>query len=407
MFWDGSPMGIYECLDAFQVATGKKIGDAGTRPWIQGYPVVERLPDGPDLPDTVTITDSERKYPDRWGHPALREAIARYYVELHGASVGPENVIVLGGGRQAIFSLLTLHQWKMREEGRTPRVVIEETEYTPYWDVCRFLGLPMDLVASNLSNGFRPMPQAHLAKLQESAFWIKSNPCNPTGVCWSAEDFAPIVERAKRDDFLGFVDEAYDFFVESNYRSALAAIDNINTSNLAVIGAATKGLQFPGARIGWVVGRPELIDALGSYVTFAVGGIARPSQKFVEMLLDLEHVREHRARMGEFNRSQSERYGNMLSDAGMKLHTGTGGFYHWCEAPGALTSSDIDERLRHHDASILPGVFCDNRRPPVGTPEWDAYESPLAQCFRLSFGPCGPGDAPGDAKIWAACFGEG
>ncbi len=397
-------MGIYECLDAFQRARGKKIGDPGTRPWIQGYPRVERLPDGPDLPDTVTLSPAERKYPDRWGHAELREAIARYYVELHGASVGPENVIVLGGGRQAIFSVLALHQWQMRAENRTPRVVIEETEYTPYWDVCRFLGLPLDIVDSNADNDFRPTVDDHLDKLQESSFWIKSNPCNPTGVCWQADEFAPIVERAKRDNFLGFVDEAYDFFVDPSCKSALSAIDDINQSNLAVIGAATKGLQFPGARIGWVVARPELINALGAYVTFAVGGIARPSQKFVEALLDLDRVREHRAKMSVFNRDQRQRYGSMLTDAGMKLHTGDGGFYHWCQTPDGLSAADVDARLREHDASILPGVFCDNRRPPVGTAEWDSYASPLANFFRLSFGPCAPEEATGDASIWGSCF---
>jgi len=404
VFWDGSPMGIYECLDKFQQATGKKIGDPGTRPWIQGYPRVERLPNGPDLPDTVKLTADERKYPDRWGHPELREAIARYYVELHDASVGPENVIVLGGGRQAIFSLLLLHQHAMKAKEQAPRVVIEETEYPPYWDACQFLDLPFDVVSSNLSNRFRPSASDHLTKLDDCAFWIKSNPCNPTGVTWAASDFAPIIERSRDNDFLGFVDEAYDFFVEPDFKSVLSQIDDISTANLAVIGAATKGLQFPGARIGWVVGRPELVQALGAFVTFAIGGISRPSQKFIEFLLDIDHVREHRSSMGEFNRQQRQRYGSMLTDSGMKLHTGSGGFYHWCETPAGISANDVDDRLRRHGASILPGLFCDQNRPDLGSSELTTYGSPLANCFRLSFGPCAPEDADGDATIWSASF---
>lgn len=404
MFWQGPPMGIYYSLDSFKAERGKSIGDPGTRPWVQGYPLVEDLPEGPPLPKSVTLRDDERKYPPRWGHDALREGLAQYYRDLHGAKIGPENVAVLGGGRQAIFSLLLLHANEMQRRGTPSQIVIEETEYTPYWDVCHFLGLPMTLVPSNPGNDFRPTPADHAALSNGGPrFLIKSNPCNPTGVTWQPDEFAPILSALGPDTF-AMVDEAYEFFVDPDFRSVLAAIDDIESTPIAVIGAATKGLQFPGARIGWIVGSTALIEAIGNFVTFAVGGVSRPSQKFVEMLVDPSRVAEHRRSMASFNRRQSEKYGAALESVGAKLHTGPGGFYHWCEAPEGMNARDFDAKLRTHDATILPGILCDGARPAIDSPAWDDYVSPLERFFRFSFGPCRAEDADTDAELIRRCF---
>lgn len=394
-------MGIYEMLDSFQEARGKPMGAPGTRPWIQGYPYLGNLPEGPVLPTELALNPADRKYPPRWGHEELRAALARYYQEIHGAKIGPQHVAVLGGGRQALFSLMVMHQCEMLRRGETSRVVLEQTEYPPYWDACRFLGLPIELIQSDLNNGFRPTAQDYASLFDERpTFWIKSNPCNPTGVTWSPDDLKPLIDATRNEHVFGLVDEAYEFFVDPTFRSALAGIDDIDAQQTVVVGAATKGLQFPGARIGWVVGPERLIDAIGSYVTFAVGGVSRPSQRFIEMLLDPEQVRHHRESMGRFNRSQSDQYKEMVLGAGMKVHTGPGGFYHWCEVPDEGDAQEVNQRLLEHDACVLPGYYCDQGRPY----DESEYASPLARCFRLSFGPCGPEDPPGDARIWRSAF---
>jgi aminotransferase len=41
------PMGVYETLFKFAAATDKYMGDAGTHPWAQGYPLTTHVPGGP------------------------------------------------------------------------------------------------------------------------------------------------------------------------------------------------------------------------------------------------------------------------------------------------------------------------------------------------------------------------
>ena len=69
-------MGVYETLFRFAEATSKYMGDAGTHPWAQGFPVTTQLPGGPVLPESVTLQASDLKYPKATGEPELREAIA-------------------------------------------------------------------------------------------------------------------------------------------------------------------------------------------------------------------------------------------------------------------------------------------------------------------------------------------
>ncbi len=61
------PMGVYETLFKFMDATAMYMGDPGTHPWAQGYPLTTQLPGGPPLPEQIDIayTDGPLK-PDSY-----------------------------------------------------------------------------------------------------------------------------------------------------------------------------------------------------------------------------------------------------------------------------------------------------------------------------------------------------
>jgi aspartate/methionine/tyrosine aminotransferase len=121
-------MGVYETLFRFADVTHMYMGDPGTHPWAQGFPLTSQLPGGPALPTSVDVTAVDLKYPSATGQHELRHAIADAYNDAYGTSLDEEHVAVFAGGRPALFAILLLLQdgWQ---------VAIEETEYTPYWDV--------------------------------------------------------------------------------------------------------------------------------------------------------------------------------------------------------------------------------------------------------------------------------
>lgn len=380
-------MGVYETLFRFAEVSHKYMGDPGTHPWAQGFPLTTQLPGGPPLPDTIAITATDRMYPKADGQPPLREAIAAYYRHSYGASITADNVAVFAGGRPGIFAILAflLEDWQ---------VAIEETEYTPYWDVLRLLRRPHVLIPSHAGNQFRPTLADHPKGKQ--TLLVKSNPCNPTGVTASGKDLQQMVAHYSDPVRGALFDEAYEFFHEGGAVSALRYVDDIERTNLFVCGAATKGLQVPGMRIGWVIAAKKHVEIFRNYSSLGMGGVSRASQLYVTQLLALDRVKQAARAVADFYTSQRRRYGEGLRQLGMELFTGNGGFYHWGKLPKGLTGDSFNERLMKHDAAILPGRLCDMaRRGDAG---------PLGTMVRFSFGPLPADTYEQDLAILKKCL---
>ena len=378
------PMGIYETLYAFQDVFGTPMGESGTHPWSQGFPLTTQIPGGPKIPTQVDINSTDLMYPKAWGQPQLRETIAAYYNHYHAAKIDTENVMVFAGGRPGLMAILLF-----LESDITVRIA--STEYTPYYDMLQLLKRNYELVESGVENGFSPSASDYIGSDESSRnLVLLSNPCNPTGITKQGEDLKELVESAAFGNTGLLVDEAYELFHEPPV-SALRYIDNIDESNLFVSGAATKGLQAPGIRIGWVIAAKKNIEILGNFSSFGMGGVSRPSQLFTMKLFSRERTDLSFKAIPEFYGGQRNRYGKAFSDIGLKLFSGKGGFYHWCKLPGNLTAAELNDRLFPHGAAILKGTDCDMAR--LGT------ESPLSQFFRFSFGPLKTDSFDTDIKI--------
>ena len=386
-----APMGIYETLYAFQDVFGTPMGEPTTHPWSQGFPLTTQLPGGPPMPAYVQLDSTDLKYPKAWGQPELRDAIAGYYIHYYGAKIDAENVMVFAGGRPGLIALLLFLQQDIH-------VRIASTEYTPYWDMLRLLKRDHSLVESSEHNRFSPSVHDYLRNEEnERNLIMLSNPCNPTGVARHGDTLKALVEKASFGSSGLLVDEAYEIF-HNPPTSALAHIENIDQSNLFVCGAATKGLQAPGIRIGWVVAAKRYIEILGNFSSFGMGGVSRPSQLYALELLQRERTDlAHRA-IPEFYSNQRNRYGEAFADLGIELFSGAGGFYHWCKLPGELTASQLNERLFKHGAAILKGTDCDMARRED--------QSPLRQFFRFSFGPLMPDSFESDIQILKQALNE-
>ncbi len=378
------PMGIYETLYAFRGAFGTAMGEPGTHPWSQGYPRTVQLPGGPPIPSSVAVAPRTLEYPKAWGMPALREAIASYYNGHYGARITAENVMVFAGGRPGIFALLLFLESDVQ-------VRIAETEYTPYHDMLRLLGRQPSIVRSDPRNGCRPDVEEYADVPADRRFLVLlSNPCNPTGITREGEDLRRLVRLADSGRAGLLVDEAYELFHDAPV-SALRYVEDIDRSNVFVAGAATKGLQAPGIRIGWVVASKRHVEILGNFSSFGMGGVSHPSQLFALELLAPERVALARSAIPAFYGGQRKRYAEAFRRLGLEVFSGDGGFYHWCRLPAGMNAEELNRRLFREGAAILEGTDCDMLRRGAA--------SPLASFFRFSFGPLAPETFESDVEI--------
>lgn len=378
------PMGIYRTLYAFLAAFGRPMGEQGTHPWSQGYPRTDQLPGGPPMPRSVAVAPDHLKYPKAWGLPALREAIAAYYARHYGAKIRPDNVMVFAGGRPALVAVLFfLHDDIL--------VRVASTEYTPYYDILERMGRRYALVPSGVSNGFRPpVPDYTALDGDRRHLILMSNPCNPTGVARGPDEMAALVGAASSGRVGLLVDEAYELFQQPP-ASVLAHVGDIDETDVFVVGAATKGFQAPGIRVGWVVAARGHVEILGNVSSFGMGGVSHPSQCYALELLEEERVALARRAVPGFYASQRARYAAAFSEIGLDLFTGEGGFYHWCRLPGGLDAATLNRRLHPSGAAVLEGTDCDMAR--LGN------DSPLRSFFRFSFGPLDPSSFEEDVAI--------
>lgn len=381
------PMGVYETLFRFADATGTYMGEPGTHPWAQGFPITTPVPGGPDLPSTIDITSVDRMYPKADGQPPLRESIANYYNDTYDAGIDAENVAIFAGGRPGIYAILAFLKAEYR-------VAIEETEYTPYWDVLELLQREYSLIPSNPDNRFRPTLDDH--PTDTDVLLIKSNPCNPTGVTATGEDLKAIVDHYSTPGRAALIDEAYEFYCDPEPVSALQYIDDIDATDLFVVGAATKGLQVPGMRVGWVIASRKHVEVFRNFSSLGMGGVSRPSQLYVNTLMEPSRVAHARRAVSDFFTSQRNRYGEGLASLGLEMFSGQGGFYHWCRLPDGLTGDAFNERLFKHNAGILPGRLCDMGRR--------GDDGPMGTMFRFSFGPLSADSYESDMAILSKCL---
>ena len=377
------PMGIYETLYAFRDAFGKYMGEPGTHPWSQGFPRTVQLPGGPPMPTSVKITSDDLKYPKAWGLPALREAVAAYYRRHYGTDITSDNVMIFAGGRPALAAVLLFLEPDIL-------VRIASTEYTPYFDLLRLLDRPYDTVASGPQNRFAPSVD-ELTRQEPGTrhLLLLSNPCNPTGVTRHGAELEKIVTAARSGQIGLLIDEAYELFHDPPV-SALQYVRNIDETDILVAGAATKGLQAPGIRIGWIVASRRNVEILGNFSSFGMGGVSHPSQCFALELFGEERIALARRAVPAFYAGQRERYGEAFRQLGLELFTGDGGFYHWCRLPHG-TADQLNRRLFKEGAAILKGTDCDMLRR--------GEASPLANFFRFSFGPLAPESFNSDMAI--------
>ncbi len=378
------PMGIYETLYAFQNSFGSYMGEKGTHPWSQGYPLTTQIPGGPEMPTSVKINSRDLKYPKAWGQPKLRQTIAEYYNHYYGSSINLDNVMIFAGGRPGLIALLMFLK-------RDIKIKIASTEYTPYYDMLELMKCNYDIVDSIVENHFYPSTDEYLdSDSSERKLVLLSNPCNPTGITRKGTELADLVQKCSFSNNGLLIDEAYELFHTAPV-SAIQYMDNIEDSNLFIAGAATKGLQCPGIRIGWVIAAKKHIEILGNFSSFGMGGVSHPSQLYALKLFDKHRIELSRNAIPKFYDLQRNRYHKAFLDLGLELYSGEGGFYHWCKLPGTLNAAELNKQLFKQGAAILKGTDCDMYRLE--------NDSHLNQFFRFSFGPLMPESFNSDIEI--------
>ena len=104
----------------------------------------------------------------------------------------------------------------------------------------------------------------------ETGIIVLLNPNSPIGVCWSRDEAKLIIQKARDNNAIVVVDEAYHYFCRSTFIDLIEEYDN-----LLVLRTFSKLYSCAGLRIGYVAANEQLIHYIdNAESTFNVNNVA-------------------------------------------------------------------------------------------------------------------------------------
>jgi arginine:pyruvate transaminase len=192
-------------------------------------------------------------YADIAGRPRLREAIARETMRLGGPDATPDNVIVLAGAQNALFSA-SLCLFSPGDE-----VIALEPVYVTYAASVEVSGAKLVRVPANREAGFRPdLAAIERAVTPATRGLLFSNPNNPSGVILTVDELAGLAALARRHDLWVISDEVYAALAFEAEHRCIAALPGM-AERTVTVGSLSKSQAMTGWRMGWMVAPRELI----------------------------------------------------------------------------------------------------------------------------------------------------
>jgi len=189
------------------------------------------------------------RYPDREAS-ALRTSLAKYINSQSKTSFDISNVWAANGSNEIIQSIF-LAFGRKSALGFTPSYsmhpLIAKVSATPWIDGSRRKDFTLDCDAAAVQiESLRP------------ALTFITTPNNPTGSAVLISEIESLARSAQSVSGLLVIDEAYAEF--SSEQSAVTLIEKY--PNIVVIRTMSKAFAFAGARVGYLVAHPSVIDAM-------------------------------------------------------------------------------------------------------------------------------------------------
>ena len=276
------------------------------------------------------------KYPSTKGEFALRDTISKWAMRRFKLdSLNPETEILpVTGTREALFAITqTLVGGKPQ-----PLVVSPNPFYQIYEGAGILAGAEMHYLPCDAKNDYKVDYQSISDDVwQRSEVLFVCSPNNPSGTITTLEEYAFLIEKAKRFDFTIVADECYSeiYFGDHPPLGLLEAcqkLGNTDYQNCLIFQSLSKRSNLPGLRSGFVAGNADLLAAFLLYRTYH--GCAMPvhhQDASIAAWNDEEHVIMNR----EIYTRKFDAVLEILSPV-MPISKPEAGFYLWPE----LTMTD-------------------------------------------------------------------
>jgi len=206
------------------------------------------------------LISAEIRYTPTDGVPVLKKAIVRYMEENYDKVVPPENIIASAGAKQSLSVLLATIINPQDE------VIINAPHWVSYPDLVKMVyGIPV--IVTPEDGSFHPrFKDIKEAVTSYTKAIIINSPNNPSGVIYSDELIAQLVEFCEKKGIYLIMDDIYHKLVFSETKKATSCYQfsnkDLDDSKIVVINGISKLYGMTGFRIGWTVASKKVIEGM-------------------------------------------------------------------------------------------------------------------------------------------------
>ncbi len=291
-------------------------------------PIIERLKKSSEDP-------KNHRYPSYEGMIEFRAAAAQWFEKRFGVTCNPQTeVLALIGSKEGIAHI------PLAFVNPADYVLVPSPGYPVYRVSTLFAGGIPHFLPLRKENGFLPrLSEIPESIAQKAKLLFINYPNNPTSAIAEKTFFEEVVAFAQRHQIIVCHDAAYSEVAFDGYRPP---------SFLEIEGAKEVGIEFhslsktfnmTGWRIGFAVGRSEIISALGRVKTNIDSGVFQAIQE--AGIAALHHFDTPLPEIIEIYERRRDVMINGLQGIGLEVDSPKATFYLWIRVPKGYSSTQF------------------------------------------------------------------
>ncbi len=271
------------------------------------------------------------KYSPVGGLPELKEAIAAKTMRDSGLPCSAADVLVTNGAKHAVYNAFEA----LLNPG--DEVLLPAPYWTTYPEPIALAGGVTVPVLTEAVDGFRAsLEQLEAARTEQTKALVFVSPSNPTGAVYPREEIEAIGRWAVEHGLWVLTDEIYEHLVygDNEHHSMPVVVPELRDKCIVLNGVA-KTYAMTGWRVGWMIGRADVIKAAQNLQSHCTSNVANVCQAAalaaVSGPLDaVERMRE------AFDRRRKAMYGLLSGIDGVWCPEPQGAFYAYPDLTGVL-----------------------------------------------------------------------
>jgi alanine-synthesizing transaminase len=324
----------------------------------EGRDVIDLGFGNPDIPSPEIAVEKLReaalnprnhRYSVSRGIDQLRLAVSEHYERSFDVTLDPQTQIASTiGAKEGLAHLM----WVLVDRDET--VVVPTPAYPIHRVAPRLAGATV--VTPPADGGIDAIAEA--VRSSRPKVVIVSFPHNPTTAVATADELQRLVDLAREHEFLLVHDFAYaDVAFDGHKPPSILAADGAKDCAVELY-SLTKSFSMAGWRVGFVLGRADVVGALAKLKSYLDYGTFQPIQ--IASTVTLREAPEYPAEVCEIYRSRRDVLCSGLARAGWHVEPPRGTMFVWAPIPEQfreLGSLEFALRLaRDADVAVSPGI---------------------------------------------------